>query len=100
MFSCKRRASEGGCEGGMEPKDKLHSGLVNKHNFPPLTAEFTARKSYQDVVSTFGLRFSCLTREAQTKHPVLANGQRKNDFLKLKMITCTIIDSCYDVGDL
>lgn len=93
MFSCKRRAGEGGCEGGMEPKDKLHSGLVNKHNFPPLTAEFTVRKSYPDVVSTFGLRFSCLTREAQTKHPVTANGQRKNVLLKLKMIKCTVIDS-------
>lgn len=87
MFSCTGRAGEGGCEGGMEPKDRLHSGLVNKHNFPPLTAEFTVRKCDPHVVFTFGLRFCFLIREARAKHPVYpntANEQRISDLLKLK----------------
>lgn len=42
-------------------------------NVPPLTTEFTVRKSDPDVVFRFGLRFSVLTREVRIKHPVYPN---------------------------
>lgn len=99
-MATKRRQSENGKtekrkKKSCEETPQLCSAVRDEQVKAAVKEAWSQRSSYIQGRSTN----TTSSQLQQTKHPVTANEESVKDLVKLRMITCTVIDSCYDVGD-